>query len=178
MLLKIADGQVDELCCSIVRRERAPCLDGFADDAIQAFNGIGRVDDLSDRWIKGEERDHFLPCPPPGRGDRSVFRGPFFLKRTELGCCLISGYGPVNRAQIDRDGLKVLPARSSAICLRESPLVSAIRTASLRNSSVLAVPMVHLLCCTLRYQRSGTKPGQDQMTILTSRIRPCCERRC
>ena len=48
--------------------------------------------------------------------------------------------------------------RSSAICLRESPLVSAIRTASLRNSSVLFVPMVDPLCCTLRDQRSGTKP--------------------
>jgi transposase len=56
--------------------------------------------------------------------------------------------------------------RSSAICLRESPLVSAIRTASLRNSSVLTVPMVHLLCCTLRDQRSGTKPRQDHKALI------------
>ena len=48
--------------------------------------------------------------------------------------------------------------RSSATWPRESPLVSAIRTASLRNSSVLPVPMVHLLCCTVGDQRSGTKP--------------------
>ena len=47
--------------------------------------------------------------------------------------------------------------RSSAICLRESPPVSAIRTASLRNSPVLTVPIAHPLCCTLRDQRSGTK---------------------
>lgn len=32
----------------------------------------------------------------------------------------------------------------------QSPLVSAIRAASLRNSSVLPVRMVHLLCCALR----------------------------
>jgi hypothetical protein len=32
----------------------------------------------------------------------------------------------------------------------------------LRNSSVLPVPMVHLLCCTICDQRSGTKPGQVQ----------------
>ena len=50
--------------------------------------------------------------------------------------------------------------RSSATRCRERPLVRAIRTASFRNSSVLPVPMVHLLCCTLRYQRSGTKPRQ------------------
>jgi hypothetical protein len=40
----------------------------------------------------------------------------------------------------------------------ESPLVSAIRTASLRNSSVLPVLMVYLLCCKICDQRSGTKP--------------------
>ncbi len=48
--------------------------------------------------------------------------------------------------------------RSSATWCRESPLVSAIRTAYLRNSFVLPVPMVHLLCCTICDQRSGTKP--------------------
>ena len=36
--------------------------------------------------------------------------------------------------------------RSSATCLRLSPLVSAIRTASLRNSSVRVSRIVHLLC--------------------------------
>jgi hypothetical protein len=28
----------------------------------------------------------------------------------------------------------------------------------LRNSSLLPVPMVHLLCCTIGDQRSGTEP--------------------
>jgi hypothetical protein len=54
-------------------------------------------------------------------------------------------------------GRKANP-KSSATWRRESPLVSAIRTASLRNSSVLIVPMVHLFCCTMGDQRSGTKP--------------------
>ncbi len=57
--------------------------------------------------------------------------------------------------------------RSSATRRRESPLVNAIRTASLRNSSFLPVPMVHLLCCTLRDQRCGTKPRQVH-TVLPS----------
>ena len=52
--------------------------------------------------------------------------------------------------------------RSSATWSRESPLVSTIRTASLRNSFVLPVPMVHLLCCRIGDQRSGTKPVQVQ----------------
>jgi hypothetical protein len=52
--------------------------------------------------------------------------------------------------------------RSSATCLRLSPLVSAIRTASLRNSSVRVSIIVHLLCCSKCYQRSGIKPRQVQ----------------
>jgi hypothetical protein len=42
-------------------------------------------------------------------------------------------------------------AKASQATLRENPLVSAIRTASLRNSSVLPVPMVHFICSALRY---------------------------
>jgi hypothetical protein len=49
---------------------------------------------------------------------------------------------------------------SSANCLRVNPLVSAIPTASLRNSSARFSPVVHLLCCSKCYQRSGTKPRQ------------------
>ena len=40
------------------------------------------------------------------------------------------------------------PPKSSATCCRESLLDHAIRTASLRNSSVLPVPLVHRPCCT------------------------------
>ena len=52
--------------------------------------------------------------------------------------------------------------RSSATCLRVSPLDSAIRTASWRNSSVRFNPIVSLLCYTQCYQRSGIKPRQVQ----------------
>ena len=56
--------------------------------------------------------------------------------------------------------------RSSATCLRVSPLVSAIRTASWRNSSVRFSPIVPLHCCSKCYQRSGIKPGQVQVLPL------------
>lgn len=71
--------------------------------------------------------------------------------------------------------------KSCATCCRDGPLVSAIRTASLRNPSVLPVPMSHLLSCTLRYQRSGTKSLQVQI-IAPARCLPrechgraCCQ---
>lgn len=35
---------------------------------MQAFHGVGRINDLADGRIEGEERDHLLPCPPPGSG--------------------------------------------------------------------------------------------------------------
>jgi hypothetical protein len=52
--------------------------------------------------------------------------------------------------------------RSSATCLRVSPLVSAIRAASLRNLSVRVSLVVHLFCCSKCYQRSGIKTRQVQ----------------
>ena len=52
--------------------------------------------------------------------------------------------------------------RSSATCFRVSPPVSAIRTASWRNSSVRFSPIVSLLCYSKCYQRSGIKPRQVQ----------------
>ncbi len=52
--------------------------------------------------------------------------------------------------------------KSDATCFLVSPLVSAIRTASARNSSVRFSPIVRLLCCNKCYQRSGIKPRQVQ----------------
>ena len=50
--------------------------------------------------------------------------------------------------------------RSSATCFRVSPPVSAIHTASWRNSSIRFSPIVSLLCYSKCYQRSGIKPRQ------------------
>ena len=100
IFLEAADRQVDQLGRRLVRRKRAPRLDRFPDHAVQAFDGVGRVDDLADRRIEGEERDHFLPCPAPGRGDGRVFRGPFPLESIEFGDGHIGGRSPVDPAQI------------------------------------------------------------------------------
>ena len=59
--------------------------------------------------------------------------------------------------------------RSSATCFRVSPLVSAIRTASWRNSSARFSPIVSLLCYSKCYQRSGIKPRQVQMPLGSKR---------
>ena len=52
--------------------------------------------------------------------------------------------------------------KPDATCFLVSPLLSAIRTASARNSSVRFSPIVHLLCRNKCYQRSGIKPRQVQ----------------
>ena len=41
--------------------------------------------------------------------DGRIFPGPFFLEGIKLDSGLIGGHGPVNRAQIDRNGLAILP---------------------------------------------------------------------
>ena len=102
----------------------------------------------------------FLGCPSPpsryGPHDEVVHspaqaRGPRQKPHPCRGCALTHLF----RVE------KPTP-RSSATWRCESPLVSAIRTASLRNSSVLPVLMAHLLCRTICAQRSGTKPRQVQ----------------
>jgi hypothetical protein len=57
--------------------------------------------------------------------------------------------------------------RSSATCLRVSPLVNAICIASLRNSSLLPCAMDRLLCCSKCYQRSGIKPRQVHLAAVS-----------
>ena len=42
---------------------------GFPDHPVQAFDGVGGVDDLAHRWREGKERDDLLPCSPPAWGD-------------------------------------------------------------------------------------------------------------
>ncbi len=76
---------------------------------VQAFYGIRRVDDLADRRIEAEERDHLLPGPAPGRGDRGVFPGPFVLEIVEFGGGHVGGRSAVDPAQVGRYHLAVLP---------------------------------------------------------------------
>jgi hypothetical protein len=69
------------------------------------------------------------------------------------------------RAYPFAQGRKAAP-RSSATWRCDNPLVSAIRTASLRNVFFLPVLLVHLLYCTIWDQRSGTK--RDKSTLSES----------
>ena len=55
--------------------------------------------------------------------------------------------------------LQAVAVRSFLVVVRRALATTVvIRTASLRNSSVLPVPMLHLLCCTVCDKRSGTEP--------------------
>ena len=65
--LEVSDCQIDQFGCGFLGRERSARLDRFADDPVQTFNRIRRVDDFSDGGIEGEERDHLLPRSPPCR---------------------------------------------------------------------------------------------------------------
>ena len=68
-LLETADREIDQLCRGIVRWEAAARFGGFADHPIEAFDGIGGVNYLSNGWREGEERNDFLPCAPPTGSD-------------------------------------------------------------------------------------------------------------
>jgi len=117
----------------------------------------------------------FLGCPhAPGKQSTGLFSDPLKSLRvriTRRSCSVsraslrslgetasVSGCALPYLVKVDKP-----TPRSSAICLREITDVSAIRTASLRNSADLTVPMVHpLLHITLTEER--TKPRQDQIS--------------
>lgn len=80
-LLKTANGQIDQLCRSIISGKATARFGGFSERAIfrhwsenngepvQAFNRICRVDDFAHCWWEGEERDDFLPRASPAWSD-------------------------------------------------------------------------------------------------------------
>ncbi len=90
-LFEVADRQIDQLSCSLLGRKRSACFYRFPDHAVEAFYGIGGVNDLSDRWIERKEGCHLVPRPAPGRRDRRIFPGPFFLECIEFTGCRIGG---------------------------------------------------------------------------------------
>ena len=59
--------------------------------------------------IEGKERDHFLPCPPPGRGDGGVFPSPFFFESIQFCGGLFGGRCAINLAQISGHNLAIFP---------------------------------------------------------------------
>ena len=85
--------------CGFIGRERAACLDRFADHPVHDLDGIRGVYDFPNCRIEGKKRDHLLPCSPPGRGDGGVFPSPFFLEGIKFGLNHLGGHGAVNLAQ-------------------------------------------------------------------------------
>jgi hypothetical protein len=69
-------------------------------------------------------------------------------------------------SEISPSSLRMPPLTHASMCCwaRVGPLVSAIRTASWRNSPVRFSPLVRLIFCSKCYQRSGIKTRQVQST--------------
>lgn len=85
---------------------------------------------------------------PFSRRNRSVSR---VRSKSSFETTSISRYSAVHLFNVD-----ILIPRPEATCLRVRPLVSAIRSAPLRNSSVLVRAIVHLLYCRIYHQMGGT----------------------
>ena len=68
-LLKAANCQIDQFHCSVVGWKAPARFRGFADNAVQAFDGVGCIDDFAHLWRECKKWDHLLPGPPPAWGD-------------------------------------------------------------------------------------------------------------
>lgn len=61
----VANGQVEDLQHGVVGGEMSSGFGDFAKLIVQRLDGVGGVYDLSDRTVKGEERDESLPVVSP-----------------------------------------------------------------------------------------------------------------
>ncbi len=95
-LLKIAECQKYKLHSGIIGWEATSCFGGFANDAIQAFNRICRIDKFAHGWREGEERDHFLPCASPRWCDGRIFAAPFSFEISQCFFCRLVIRGVVD----------------------------------------------------------------------------------
>jgi hypothetical protein len=67
---QFSQRQVHHFKGRVLRRERAEDLDGFAQVHVQAFDGVGGVDDFADLGRELEEGHDALPVTPPQRARR------------------------------------------------------------------------------------------------------------
>ena len=61
----VSQGQIEQFRRCVVVREVAPAFDDFPQRHIQTLNGVGGVDDLSDRLWVSKEGGHMLPISSP-----------------------------------------------------------------------------------------------------------------
>lgn len=70
ILLEFADGQINQLGCSIIGRERTACLDRFTDRPVQALDGVrGRYADPG-ADVRPCFLDRGICCEHPGQRHR------------------------------------------------------------------------------------------------------------
>lgn len=103
------DRQIDQLLGGILGGERAPRLDRFPDHPVQALNRVRGIDHPADFRAEGEERNHLLPGPAPGLGDRGILPAPDLIEGLQRVPGRLGGLGAVDLAQLGRDRLAVLP---------------------------------------------------------------------
>ncbi len=109
LLFGQVQDQEEQLCDALIGREVASGPDGPAQLGVQGLDGIRGINDPTDVIRKSEERDHGLPVPAPGHGDRRIFLAPIALgKGLQGGSARIGVSGFVDLLQRRSDGPPVL----------------------------------------------------------------------
>ena len=93
----------------VIAGEVAPLFDDLAQAHVQAFDGVGGVDDFADRLRVGQERDDLLPISSPRLTDGRQPVAPFSLEFIEPQHRRIGAFGPVDRFEVSGYGLAFLP---------------------------------------------------------------------
>jgi hypothetical protein len=94
----ILHSQVHEFDNRLLIREDSLSLDNLSQRAIEGFNGIGGVRDLTDGHRVIKDGDHMLPITEPDLADSGVFLIPGLSKGLESILSLCQGGSLVNWA--------------------------------------------------------------------------------
>ena len=106
----VADRQIQQFVGGFIVGELPAGLGHFAQLVVDAFDGVGRIDDLAYLWWHVQERHEFVPCPAPGVDDGGAgFAGVAGGERLEGLLGGFDGRGGIDRFQSRGDGLAVFP---------------------------------------------------------------------
>jgi hypothetical protein len=91
----VAQRQPEQLGGGFIAGKVHPRLDDLARLSIDAFDGIGGVDDPAHGWRKRKERDQLLPGQKPGRGNRRMALPHWPCSNASSVACAASTVGAV-----------------------------------------------------------------------------------
>ena len=120
--------QINDFGRRVITREQLAFLDSLADHAVERFNGVRRVDGLSDVSRVVKQRIEIVPVTTPGTTDLGVLVIPAFTELIECEASLLFGGRLIEGFVCIRSSLH---ARSSFSCIAGNHRILSTRSTAI-----------------------------------------------